>query len=390
MISIRKLLGEGGVPKDRTSASKWLARNGIPTFTISGNGGEAEAVRLSDLPEEVRRAYTVKTLAAMELDPGSYDAEAHAALSAAPPGMAVLSDRHAAASCPAGCGTGCPAVRSGRGATALLSDDPAQFDGPAHAGSKPGERPEGHIVPVPYDLFVRIYRAKVDAYNAQTGRKSQGCIASGTESYDAAFKALSRGRPKRVLAEEQLRIATLEWSLATVQPDGRVRGKDGWFYGEDMEDGSQDCLLRFTGRKVWVGTNPLDRSEPAIVWNPEDDRLIHRAVHAVVRGAFDDAEGARFAARKKAHIRKATKRIAELDDAAARAQFQDLWTGYGAEDGRCTDCACCAARAGKRGPAPAQHRNQGWWRLQPLEGHGGADRHALPVLIRRGRVPPWH
>lgn len=210
-------------------------------------------------------------------------------------------------------------------------DTGPEFKG-AHAGSKPGERPEGNIVPVPYDRFVKVYRAKVDAYNAQKGRKSQGCLASATDSYDAAFKALSHGRPKRVLTEQQLRLALLEWTLSTVQPDGRVRGKDGWVYGEDMEDGSQDTLLRFAGRKVWVGTNPLNRSEPAIVWNPEDDRLIHGAVHEVVRGAFDDAAGARLSAQKKAHIRKQTKRIAELDDAMARTQFQDYWTNYGAED----------------------------------------------------------
>lgn len=210
-------------------------------------------------------------------------------------------------------------------------DTGPEFKG-AHAGSKPGERPEGNIVPVPYALFVSVYRAKVDAYNAQRGRKSQGCTTSATDSYDAAFKALSSGRPKRVLTEQQLRLALLEWSFSTVQPDGRVRGKDGWVYGEDMEDGSQDTLLRFTGRKVWVGTNPLDRSEPAIIWNPADDRLIHGAVHAVVRGAFDDAAGARFSAQKKAHARKATKRIAELDDAAAQAQFKELYTNYGAED----------------------------------------------------------
>ncbi len=204
-------------------------------------------------------------------------------------------------------------------------DTGPEFKG-GHAGSKPGERPEGNIVPVPFDLFTQVYRAKISAYNAQKGRKSQGCLASATESYDAAFKALSKGRPKRVLADAQLRLALLEWTLSTVQPDGRVKGKDGWVYGEDLEDGSQDALLRFAGRKVWVGSNPLDRSEPALVWNPDDDRLIHKAVHAVRRGEFDDAEGARFSARKKAHTRKQTKRIAELDDAAAGAVFRDYWT----------------------------------------------------------------
>lgn len=125
----------------------------------------------------------------------------------------------------------------------------------------------------------------------------------------------------------------MEWTLATVQRDGRVSGKDGWKYGEDLEDSSQDALLRFVGRKVWVGTNPLDRSEPAVVWNPEDDRLIHRAVHAVKRGAFDNAEGARRAARKNAHVRKITKKAEEIDEAAAQATFAAFHLDQGAVTG---------------------------------------------------------
>lgn len=203
----------------------------------------------------------------------------------------------------------------------------------AHTGSNPGERPEGNKVPVPFDLFEAVYRAKIEAYNAQKGRRSDGCKASGTSSYADAFKALQRGRIKRTVSPAQLRLATMEWTLATVQRDGRVSGKDGWKYGEDLEDGSQDTLLRFVGRKVWVGTNPLDRSEPAVVWNPEDDRLIHGAVHAVKRGAFDDAEGARMAARKKAHVRKMTKKVEEIDAAAAQATFAAFYVGQGAETG---------------------------------------------------------
>jgi putative transposase len=588
MIPVTLLCGVGGIPRDRKSASKWLVRNGVPINTDKADGRNPEVVNLSDLPEEVRRAYTVKALAALDLDPGTYDEEAHAALVAAPAGMRAEAERKAGvmrmirAGRNAGLGRaavhravwdafgkdgnsaksldrweaqvrgvdpvnfaavlldgykgGAPkadiseeawtlfegglkaaflshrfmalyldvkaiaeaqgwswpsystvmrrvhalpvaeqeALRKGRdealrrlyqptlrnstslramewvvldGRTVdvwvawpdgrilrptvlglvdqasgkvldiefaasentqatctlerrafkrfgapdnLLTDNGPAFSGHghagqvphkhrnkgnrrikeeppgifkhlgfnlhfalprnaqaklmerkfadrsreidtapefmgAHAGSHPGERPEGDIVPVPYDVFERVYRAKIDAYNARSGRKSQGCLASGTASYDAAFKARSQGRARKVLTEEQLRLATLEWTLSTVQPDGRVRGKDGWIYGEDLEDNAQDALLRFVGRKVWVGTNPLDRSEPAIVWNPADDRLIHKAVHAVVRGAFDDAEGARHSARKKAHLRKQTKRVADLDAAEAQRILQEYW-----------------------------------------------------------------
>lgn len=108
---------------------------------------------------------------------------------------------------------------------------------------------------------------------------------------------MKRGRVPKVLTAEQLRQATLEWNLHTVQPNGRVIGASGWACGEDADDGSQDALLRFEGRKVRVGTNPFDRTEPATIWNPEDGRIIVKRACNVVRGRFDDAEGARRAIR---------------------------------------------------------------------------------------------
>ncbi len=197
-------------------------------------------------------------------------------------------------------------------------DTAPEFMG-AHSGSHPGERPEGTIVPVPLDRFKAVYMARLAAYNARTGRRSQACIATNTGSYDAAFAALGAGRVPNHISEAQFRLATMEWTLATVLPDGRMRGKDGWIYGEDMDDGSQDRLLRFQGRKVWLGTDPLDRSKPALVWNPETDRIIMDGVHAVVRGAFDDAEGARRSGRRKSELRKQTKRWEKIDEQAAIA-----------------------------------------------------------------------
>lgn len=194
----------------------------------------------------------------------------------------------------------------------------------AHAGSNPGERPEGKITPVEWDRFVRVYGERIAEYNARKGRKSRACKATGTRSYNDAFEAMRAGRPPKVLPESQLRLATMEWTLTTVQPDGRVRGQDGWVYGEDLDDGSQDKLLRFKGRKVWVGTDPLDRSKPALVWNPETDRIIMDGVHAVIRGKFADKEGARRAARKEANLRKALKRVEKIDTEVAVAQLDIL------------------------------------------------------------------
>ncbi len=203
----------------------------------------------------------------------------------------------------------------------------------AHAGSHPGERPEGTITPVELVDFASVYDRRVAAYNARTGRRSQGCLSSKTSSYDAAFAALSEGRIFRPIDDFQLRLATMEWTLSTVQRDGRVRGKDGWFYGEDLDDGSQDKLLRFEGREVFVGTDPLDRSKPALVWDPETDLIIKDGVHAVIEGKFGDAEGARRAARTRQHVRKKVKRAAQIDAEAAKAELSGIYSDLLDDDG---------------------------------------------------------
>lgn len=94
-VGVRTLLGLGGVPKDRTSASKWMAKRGIPTFSIHANGRDAEAVNLSDLPEAVRRAYLVKHIDGLDLDPGTYDDTAHAAFLDASPRRRQRAERKA-------------------------------------------------------------------------------------------------------------------------------------------------------------------------------------------------------------------------------------------------------------------------------------------------------
>ena len=196
----------------------------------------------------------------------------------------------------------------------------------AHAGSHPGERPEADIVPVEWEIFKDVYARRIAAYNDRKGRRSQGCKATRTGSYNKAFVAMSEGRARRTISEAQLRLVTMEWTLKAVQPDGRVCGKDGWLYGEDMDDESQDKLLRLKGNQVWTGTDPLDRSKPALVWNPKTDRIIMDGVHAVVRGAFDDAEGARRSARRKSHVRTLTKRVEKIDAEAAIAALGGIYS----------------------------------------------------------------
>lgn len=69
MISVRALLGVAGVPSHRTTASKYLARQGIPTVRRTVRGGMAEFVDPVDLPEELRLAVLTADLSRHQLAP---------------------------------------------------------------------------------------------------------------------------------------------------------------------------------------------------------------------------------------------------------------------------------------------------------------------------------
>lgn len=94
-IPVRKLLGLGGVPSDRTAASKWLSRNGIPIHVGKSKGGNAEFVRLIDLPEAERLAYLQRESENLHLDPGVFDDVAHEAFMQAPPSRRERAERKA-------------------------------------------------------------------------------------------------------------------------------------------------------------------------------------------------------------------------------------------------------------------------------------------------------
>lgn len=96
MVPVRALLGLGGVPLDRSSATKRLERNGIRTVAIEGDGRKPEAVELSDLPSKVRLAFVAQDCAAGGLAAGDYDDAAHARLLTAPAGMRARAERRAA------------------------------------------------------------------------------------------------------------------------------------------------------------------------------------------------------------------------------------------------------------------------------------------------------
>lgn len=96
MIFAKSLLGLGGVPSDRTSASKWLARHGVRTFRVPVNGGEAEAVELMQLPGDVRLAYLRREIEELHLDPGTFDDAAHDEFWQASPSRRERAERKAA------------------------------------------------------------------------------------------------------------------------------------------------------------------------------------------------------------------------------------------------------------------------------------------------------
>lgn len=66
-IAVRSILGLGGVPKDRTSATRWLQEAGVQIVTLEDDARPPEAVALSHLPPEVRRAVLERDIEASGL-----------------------------------------------------------------------------------------------------------------------------------------------------------------------------------------------------------------------------------------------------------------------------------------------------------------------------------
>lgn len=95
MIPLRSFLGLAGIPNHRTSAGEWCRRNEISIALQKGQGGEVECVRLSDLPEPVRRAYIERQIQTSGLSSGDYDEAAHAELAAMPSKIRAEAERKA-------------------------------------------------------------------------------------------------------------------------------------------------------------------------------------------------------------------------------------------------------------------------------------------------------
>jgi putative transposase len=93
LVPVRSILGLGGVPKDRTSATNWLIKAGVPIVTLEGDARRPEAVALADLPHYVRLELSARHIEAEGLEPGARDEAAHAKLEEATPKMQAKAAR---------------------------------------------------------------------------------------------------------------------------------------------------------------------------------------------------------------------------------------------------------------------------------------------------------
>ncbi|MGG7567739.1 transposase domain-containing protein [Rhodovulum sp. DZ06] len=91
-LSVRVITGLDGLPTTPFGARKWLARNNIPYSEEAGRF----VFSLSDLPDDVRRAYLARDLSEKTLHPGEYDDEAHTRFLAASPWARGEAERRAA------------------------------------------------------------------------------------------------------------------------------------------------------------------------------------------------------------------------------------------------------------------------------------------------------
>ena len=90
-VNIKDILGAGSIPKTRKGAVQWLRREGI---TLIDQGAKF-AVRLSDLPADVRLAYLQRQLDGLGLDQGEYDEAAHRLFMEAAPARRERAERKA-------------------------------------------------------------------------------------------------------------------------------------------------------------------------------------------------------------------------------------------------------------------------------------------------------
>jgi putative transposase len=96
LARVTSILGVGTIPKDRSAATKWMVRNGIPTTVVKSDGRNTKAISISDLPSEGRLAFLKRQIEALHSDPGIFGDAAHKEFMQAVPSRRDRAERKAA------------------------------------------------------------------------------------------------------------------------------------------------------------------------------------------------------------------------------------------------------------------------------------------------------
>lgn len=214
-------------------------------------------------------------------------------------------------------------------------DTRPEFAG-AHSGHNPLDKPNGNETPVPIALVREIYAREMARDNAKAGRRTQN--ARKGESYDQTFNRLLQSRIHRPMQPKQRWRASLLYQVRTVDRLGQIR-VNGWVYGKDSLDGSQERLLPYAGLPVLIGTDPSNYAAPAIAFDMDTRREIMAGIQPDLEGDYMDQDGAREASKERARLRKITREIETRHSRDLSDFYADL------NDGRDLGCLDDPARA---------------------------------------------
>lgn len=202
-------------------------------------------------------------------------------------------------------------------------DTRPEFAG-SHAGHTPMDKPNDHTVPVPIELVRDIYAREVEKDNAKRGRRTEN--ARKGESYDDTFNRLSANRQHRPMSPKQRWRASLVYDIRTVDRVGQIK-VNGWVYGRDSVDGSQEHLMPYCGLPVLIGTDPSNYAAPAIAFDMDTRREIMAGIQPDLAGDYMDRDGAREAARERQRLSKLTRLIEAQHSTDLTDVYADLNQG---------------------------------------------------------------
>lgn len=95
LVPLKDLGGCGPCPEHRSSLSRFMVKKGIEIIVSRDDGRKRELVNVADLPDNIRRAFLEKHIAAQGMAAGTYDDDAHAVFEEAPATMRAAALRKA-------------------------------------------------------------------------------------------------------------------------------------------------------------------------------------------------------------------------------------------------------------------------------------------------------